>query len=194
MADLTPVTREEMFYQKIIDSAGGGGGGGGSATLIEKSITANGTYIASSDNADGYSKVSVDVSIPFTKSVVSFAFIITVDGQDIAQECKSEIINTSSNTISIPATTGVVYTSIIGDISTLYITKSEETHGGSCVTFKARSNFSLYIDGIKKSIGTVTAGEVYTIDTWWEYVGPVRKNMFKIAKWDDSSTYTYELT
>lgn len=34
------------------------GGGGGSATLIEKSITSNGTYNASDDNADGYSKVS----------------------------------------------------------------------------------------------------------------------------------------
>ena len=37
------------------------GGGGGSATLIEKSITANGTYNASSDNADGYSKVVANV-------------------------------------------------------------------------------------------------------------------------------------
>ena len=35
---------------------------GGSATLIEKSITQNGTYNASSDNADGYSKVRVNVS------------------------------------------------------------------------------------------------------------------------------------
>lgn len=38
-----------------------GGGGGGSSTLIEKSISANGVYNASSDNADGYSKVTVDV-------------------------------------------------------------------------------------------------------------------------------------
>jgi len=35
--------------------------GGGSATLIEKSISANGTYNASSDSADGYSKVVVSV-------------------------------------------------------------------------------------------------------------------------------------
>lgn len=33
----------------------------GSSTLIEKSITENGTYNASSDNADGYSKVVVNV-------------------------------------------------------------------------------------------------------------------------------------
>lgn len=36
-------------------------GGGGSATLIEKSITENGTYAATSDNADGYSQVVVNV-------------------------------------------------------------------------------------------------------------------------------------
>lgn len=30
--------------------------------LIEKEITANGTYIASDDNADGYSEVTVDVA------------------------------------------------------------------------------------------------------------------------------------
>lgn len=35
--------------------------GGGSATLITKSIAANGTYNASSDNADGYSEVTVNV-------------------------------------------------------------------------------------------------------------------------------------
>lgn len=37
-------------------------GGGGSAILITKNITQNGTYSASSDNADGYSSVTVDVN------------------------------------------------------------------------------------------------------------------------------------
>lgn len=37
-------------------------GGGGSSTLITKTITANGTYAASDDNADGYSSVTVNVS------------------------------------------------------------------------------------------------------------------------------------
>ena len=35
---------------------------GGNASLITKTITANGTYNASSDNADGYSSVTVNVS------------------------------------------------------------------------------------------------------------------------------------
>ena len=37
------------------------GYGGGSATLITKTITANGTYSAEDDNADGYSGVTVNV-------------------------------------------------------------------------------------------------------------------------------------
>ena len=37
-------------------------GGGSSPTLITKNITANGTYNASSDSADGYSSVTVNVS------------------------------------------------------------------------------------------------------------------------------------
>ena len=45
-----------LIYKKIA-----GGGGGGEAVLITKNITANGTYNASSDNADGYSQVTVNV-------------------------------------------------------------------------------------------------------------------------------------
>ena len=36
-----------------------GGGGGGEAVLITKTVDANGVYNASSDNADGYKKVTV---------------------------------------------------------------------------------------------------------------------------------------
>jgi hypothetical protein len=40
--------------------AGGSNSGGGS-TLITKTITENGTYNASDDSADGYSKVNVSI-------------------------------------------------------------------------------------------------------------------------------------
>ena len=40
---------------------GSGGGGGSSATLITKTITANGTYSAEDDDADGYASVTVNV-------------------------------------------------------------------------------------------------------------------------------------
>lgn len=41
-----------------------GGAGGGAGGLIEKSVTANGVYTASQDNATGYSKVTVNVPSP----------------------------------------------------------------------------------------------------------------------------------
>jgi len=41
-----------------------GGGGGSEAVLIDKNIIENGTYNASSDNADGYKKVVVAVPVP----------------------------------------------------------------------------------------------------------------------------------
>jgi hypothetical protein len=48
-------------------------------TLISKSITANGTYNASDDNADGYSSVSVDVPLP------SNAYLLqTIEHESIA--------------------------------------------------------------------------------------------------------------
>lgn len=42
--------------EKVVES-----GGGGSATLTTKTISANGTYSASDDSADGYSSVTVNV-------------------------------------------------------------------------------------------------------------------------------------
>ena len=52
--------------------------GGGGSTIVPKTITANGTYNASADNADGYSPVIVNVSgggaTPKGISNVSFSF------------------------------------------------------------------------------------------------------------------------
>lgn len=42
--------------------AGKSAGGGGGSTIITKTITANGTYSAEDDDADGYSEVTVNVS------------------------------------------------------------------------------------------------------------------------------------
>ena len=51
-------TLQDLLIYKSI----AGEGGGGEAVLINKDISANGTYYASTDHADGYKKVVVGVS------------------------------------------------------------------------------------------------------------------------------------
>ena len=53
---------EEKFYSydgELVEDPTG--------TLVEKTITENGEYLPASDNADGYSKVTVDVPVPVNK-------------------------------------------------------------------------------------------------------------------------------
>lgn len=58
-----------MDYYDILLAKQLNGGGGGEATLIDKNISSNGTYNASSDNADGYKKVVVSVPNPSTGTI-----------------------------------------------------------------------------------------------------------------------------
>lgn len=63
---LTEDAIENAMVISQAETNGVGEGGGGSATLIKKTITSNGTYTASSDSADGYSKVTVNVPNTYT--------------------------------------------------------------------------------------------------------------------------------
>ena len=64
--DVNNSSQYGTYTIKVVQESGGGGGG---STLIEKSITANGVYNASDDDADGYSKVTVNVSGGTSKNV-----------------------------------------------------------------------------------------------------------------------------
>jgi len=57
------------FNEVVVNVSGGGGG-----TLIEKNITQNGDYYATDDNANGYSKVSVNIpsDIPTDYTIASW--------------------------------------------------------------------------------------------------------------------------
>lgn len=84
---------------------------GGGSTLITKSITSNGTYNASSDDADGYSSVTVTVPNTYTagdegKVVSSGALVaqtarpdtITVNGSYITTNYNSVTVNVQAQT------------------------------------------------------------------------------------------------
>lgn len=92
------------------------GGGGGEAVLINKNIDANGTYNASSDNADGYRKVEVAVPNSYAAGdegkVVSNGALVT-QGSDTVTEndtydttlIKSLTVNVSGGGSSIQSGT-----------------------------------------------------------------------------------------
>ena len=54
------------------------GGGGSEPTLVEKTVTENGTYLASADSADGFSQVVMNVrsidGIPISSANSSYVF------------------------------------------------------------------------------------------------------------------------
>lgn len=68
-------------------------GGGGSATLITKSITANGTYNPADDEADGYSEVTVNVPATPTTYDVQGTFPIYDDGEVYSEMMASQSTN-----------------------------------------------------------------------------------------------------
>jgi len=57
---------DNSTYMTITTGESGGGSGGSSAVLGAKTVTANGTYNASSDGYDGYSSVTVNVNTSST--------------------------------------------------------------------------------------------------------------------------------
>ena len=73
-------------------------GGGAAPTLITKNITANGTYTASDDSADGYSSVSVDVPNSYTTQdegkVVSNGALVAQTSTTVSQ---NGTVNTTAN-------------------------------------------------------------------------------------------------
>ena len=99
-----PVTRKEMFLQRVALNGGGtGGGGGASAILIEKPITANGTYNAISDGADGYSKVTVNVP-----NVIPDGYIKPSGTKTITNNGTHDVTGFASATVNVP--TGITPT------------------------------------------------------------------------------------
>ena len=80
-----PLTRKEMYLAKIAEN---GPGGGGEAVLINKSISANGTYNASSDSADGYKKVTV--SVPNTYAAGDEGKVVS-NGSLVAQTAHAQV-------------------------------------------------------------------------------------------------------
>lgn len=82
----------------------------GSSTLITKSITENGTYNASSDSADGYSQVTVNVSSGgTTEAEEKDVNYYNYDGTRLYSYTKADFLELQSHP-SLPTKTGINYT------------------------------------------------------------------------------------
>lgn len=96
-----------------------GSGSGGSSTLITKSISANGTYSASSDSADGYSQVTVAAPNSYSQSdegkVVSNGALVSQTSQNITTNgtynttLKNEVVVNVSGGETPSATAHTIY-------------------------------------------------------------------------------------
>ena len=158
-------------------ASSGGGGGGGSATLIEKSITANGEYTATSDNADGYSKVTVDVSdVKFKR--LETQVLVTNNGTNLIKYV-TFIMPYTDKKYAVPASveSGITFTlALPAESIQLQFTNGQ-------VAFTPDESFTgfTYKGGgvdINMSGDSITNGDGKIYIATWEYIpSPTRSNV-----------------
>ena len=83
------------------------GGGGGEAVLINKNISSNGTYNASTDNADGYKKVVVSVPNTYVAGdegkVVSNGTLVSQTSETYTTNNTYDTTLINSVTVNVPS-------------------------------------------------------------------------------------------
>ena len=112
-------------------------GSGGGASLGTKSITANGTYNASSDGYDGYSQVTANVPNTYSagdegKVVSSGALVSQTAHADVTPTTSDQTINTTTNnSIKVKGDADLVAGNIKKDVDIFGVVGSYEGGGGS---------------------------------------------------------------
>lgn len=135
---VNPDTGYDGFSQVIVNA-----GGGGSPTLTTKTITVNGTYNASSDNADGYSSVTVNVPTGSTINNQNKSVTPTESQQSITADSGY----TGLGTVTVNGIPFDYVGSGIDQLDSSDLTVSEAT-----VTVPA----GYYENGASKSVATMT--------------------------------------
>ena len=112
-------------------------GYGGSATLITKTITANGTYSASDDSADGYSEVTVNVPSSAASSWTKVA------------ETSYQVSTTSTSTIDVAT---ITCSQSIWTAEKIVYVKVRDTEGKRSGYFYGTDTFIINMSGNKQNI------------------------------------------
>lgn len=104
------------------------GGGGSEPVLISKSISSNGTYNASDDNADGYRSVSVSVPNSYTQSdegkVVSNGALVAQGSDTVTENGTVDTTLISSLLVNVSGGGSSAYK--LSGIYDAYLTESNE--------------------------------------------------------------------
>lgn len=139
-------------------------GYGGSATLITKTITANGTYSASDDSADGYSEVTVNVPSSAASSWTKVA----------ETSYQVNTTSTSGTTIGVWATG---HSEIITSEQIIYI-RIRDTAGKRAGYFYGTDNFFIVNPALTtsattcaRSVTRVTSSGIYSNSTYGSTTG-----------------------
>lgn len=133
--EVTPKTHDEKFIKWAIENSSGE-----TPVLIEKTITENGEYLASSDNATGYSKVTAGVPNTYT---VSDEGKVVSDGALVTQTSETYTAN------------GTYDTTTIGSV-TVNVSGTAPTGGTLSIT----NNSGTWVDVIRSWGGTVGDGKI----------------------------------
>lgn len=131
-----------------------GGGGGGEAVLIDKNISANGTYNASTDNADGYKKVVVSVPNPSTGSI------------SITSNNTYDVTNYASAVVNVPqgiTPTGTISITTNGTVDvTNYASADVSVSGGGSISVEWATSVEIITIGANSVTNTQGVADYFT--------------------------------
>lgn len=160
----------DEFSYELGKRAASGGGGGGEAVLIDKTISSNGTYNASSDNADGYKKAVVNVPNSYAAGdegkVVSNGQLVAQSSDTVAQNGTVDTTLINSLLVNVSGG-GYGYTKIAENDFTVNTTSTSETFVGTinCGTGVWTKDKVVYVR-IRDKAG-VRNGYVFGADAWF---------------------------
>lgn len=159
-------------------------GGGSSPVLITKSITANGTYDAEDDDADGYSSVTVNVSGGSAQTATG---TFTGSGgitQSISASFAPDLIYVFGDLSGTPSLRGIVTLIIIKDTA-LYVMSDGSSSSSQQFLWKMATNITDYNESNQ-------SGDPYASYS----SGTLSFNMAEntsSARFNSSITYNYKL-
>ena len=151
--------------EKVVES-----GGNSSATLITKTITANGTYSASDDSADGYSQVTVNVPTSAGASMNSQV------AQGVNRVATTSYTAVSGQSITVE-TTGTYDIYWMGFRSSTSGTNGSQLYIDGTEYGSVQTTFSNHGQSVKLTGVQLTAGQVVTVrarargTSYYMYVG-----------------------